>query len=87
MHKNKMMVKKTESIPKDAKELNKIDERAEQSEFQSKLTNGNDPLKGSSKPATPQNEGRKELPTTKQHSALGVKQISRHNSSLKTTVA
>jgi len=29
MHKNKMLVKKTESIPKDAKELNKIDERAE----------------------------------------------------------
>lgn len=36
------------------RELNKIDERAEQSEFQSKCTNGIDPLKGlQSKNQTP----------------------------------
>ena len=51
-----MSVKKTESTAAKDNELIMIDERAEQSEFQSKLTGGNDPLHGKSKPTTPQNE-------------------------------
>jgi hypothetical protein len=65
-----MLVKKTENTQMKDKELIMIDERAEQSEFQSKLTGGVDPLHGKAKPTTPQND-RQSVPTTQKNSANG----------------